>query len=66
MRVAMLFAALSSVAMILGLARWPSIHWELAQAYAGLEGLGDAFTRMPATADALGPWVDEIARGLAS
>ncbi|HYH82042.1 MAG TPA: DUF4386 family protein [Longimicrobium sp.] len=34
MRVAMLFAALSAVAMILGLARWPSIHWELAQAYA--------------------------------
>ena len=34
MRVAMHFAALSAVAMILGLARWPSIHWELAQAYA--------------------------------
>jgi hypothetical protein len=33
MRAAMLFAALSAVAMILGLARWPSIHWELAQAY---------------------------------
>ena len=33
MRVAMLFAALSAVAMILGLARWPSIHWELAQRY---------------------------------
>ncbi|HEX9936128.1 MAG TPA: DUF4386 family protein [Longimicrobium sp.] len=34
MRVAMLFAALSAVAMVLGLARWPSIHWELAQSYA--------------------------------
>jgi hypothetical protein len=33
MRAAMLFAALSAVAMILGLARWPSIHWELAQTY---------------------------------
>jgi hypothetical protein len=33
MRVAVLFAALSAVSMILGLARWPSIHWELAQAY---------------------------------
>jgi len=33
MRVAMLFAALSAVAMILGLARWPSIHWELARSY---------------------------------
>jgi hypothetical protein len=33
MRVAMHFAALSAVAMILGLARWPSIHWELAQTY---------------------------------
>src|SRR5688500_11992589 len=28
MRVAMLFATLSAGAMILGLARWPSIHWE--------------------------------------
>jgi hypothetical protein len=34
MRMAMLFAALSAIAMILGLARWPSIHWEIAQAYA--------------------------------
>jgi hypothetical protein len=34
MRTAMFFAALSAVAMTLGLARWPSIHWELAQAYA--------------------------------
>jgi hypothetical protein len=33
MRAAMLFAALSAIAMILGLARWPSIHWELAQTY---------------------------------
>ena len=35
MRVAMAAGFLSSIAMILGLLRWPTIHWELAQAYAG-------------------------------
>jgi hypothetical protein len=34
MRVAMLFAAVSAISMMLGLLRWPSIHWTLAQAYA--------------------------------
>jgi hypothetical protein len=34
MRTAMLFAVLSTAAMMLGLLRWPSIHWELAQAFA--------------------------------
>jgi Domain of unknown function (DUF4386) len=34
MRIAMLFAAVSAVSMMLGLLRWPSIHWTLAQAYA--------------------------------
>ena len=33
MRVAMLFALVSAVSMMLGLLRWPSIHWTLAQAY---------------------------------
>jgi uncharacterized protein DUF4386 len=33
MRLAMLFAALASISMMLGLMRWPSIHWELARAY---------------------------------
>jgi len=33
MRVAMLFAVVSSVSMMLGLLRWPSIHWTLAQSY---------------------------------
>ena len=33
MRTAMQFALLSSMAMMLGLIRWPSIHWELAKAY---------------------------------
>jgi len=33
MRIAMLFAVVSSVSMMLGLLRWPSIHWSLAEAY---------------------------------
>jgi len=34
MRVAMLFAVVAAISMILGLLRWPSIHWTLAEAYA--------------------------------
>ena len=34
MRVAMHFATVAALAMMLGLMRWPSIHWELALAYA--------------------------------
>jgi hypothetical protein len=34
MRVAMLFAVVSAISMMLGLLRWPSIHWTLAQVYA--------------------------------
>jgi hypothetical protein len=33
MRLAMLFAVVSAMSMMLGLLRWPSIHWTLAQAY---------------------------------
>lgn len=33
MRIAMLFAVVSAISMMLGLLRWPSIHWTLAQAY---------------------------------
>lgn len=33
MRVAMLFAVVAAVSMMLGLMRWPSVHWELAQAW---------------------------------
>jgi hypothetical protein len=33
MRVGALFALLASIAMVLGLFRWPSVHWELAQAW---------------------------------
>ena len=39
MRVGMLFAFLAAVSMMLGLMRWPSVHWELARAWAaGSEG----------------------------
>ena len=34
MRIGMLFALLATVSMMLGLLRWPSIHWVLAEAYA--------------------------------
>ena len=33
MRAGVLFAALAAFSMTLGLARWPSVHWELARAY---------------------------------
>jgi len=33
MMLAVAFAAIGSLAMCLGLMRWPSIHWELARAY---------------------------------
>ena len=32
-RTAMLFAVLASISMMLGLLRWPSVHWALAEAY---------------------------------
>ena len=34
MRLALLFALLAAVSMMLGLMRWPSVHWELAKAWA--------------------------------
>jgi hypothetical protein len=34
MRAALAFSVISAVSMLLGLARWPSVHWELARAYA--------------------------------
>jgi hypothetical protein len=43
MRVAMLFAVVAAISMMLGLLRWPSIHWTLAQSYAGGSG-GDRAT----------------------
>lgn len=38
MRAAMLFASVSSVAMVLGLMRWPSFHWALARDWAAEPG----------------------------
>jgi hypothetical protein len=37
MRIGLAFAFLASVAMMLGLLRWPSIHWVLAERYAVAE-----------------------------
>jgi len=33
-RIGMLFATIAAISMMLGLLRWPSIHWSLAEAYA--------------------------------
>lgn len=33
MRAAMVLVTITAVSMFLGLARWPSVHWELAKAY---------------------------------
>lgn len=51
MRLAMLFAVVAAVAMMLGLMRWPSVHWELARAW----GQADASARtvLAATFDGL-------------
>jgi hypothetical protein len=35
MRTGLLFAVIATVAMMLGLLRWPSIHWALAEAWVG-------------------------------
>jgi hypothetical protein len=40
MRVGMFFAFLAAVSMMLGLMRWPSVHWELARAW-GAAGEGE-------------------------
>jgi hypothetical protein len=37
MRIAMAFALLATVAMMLGLLRWPSIHWVLAERFAAAD-----------------------------
>jgi hypothetical protein len=34
MRAALAFSVMAAVSMLLGLARWPSVHWELAREYA--------------------------------
>jgi hypothetical protein len=35
MRLATLFATVAAMAMMLGLMRWPTVHWELARAFDG-------------------------------
>lgn len=62
MRVAMLFAVVATISMMLGLMRWPSIHWELAQAYAtaspaGREAIAAVFSGLNAF---LGNYVGEF------
>jgi hypothetical protein len=42
MRGALLLAVVAALAMMLGLLRWPSIHWALARAYAGADPAGRA------------------------
>jgi hypothetical protein len=37
-RIGMLFAVVAAISMMLGLLRWPSIHWTLAEAYARAGG----------------------------
>ena len=37
-RIGMLFAMIAAISMMLGLLRWPSIHWTLAEAYARASG----------------------------
>ena len=51
MRSALAFSVVGAVSMLLGLARWPSVHWELARAYA------------TASPDAR-PAIDAVFRGL--
>jgi hypothetical protein len=51
MRLAMLFAVVAAISMMLGLMRWPSIHWELARAWAA-SGAADR-TVLAATFDGL-------------
>jgi hypothetical protein len=51
MRLAMLFATVGALSMMLGLMRWPSIHWELAQAY--IAGTPDTRNTLAAIFDGL-------------
>ncbi len=38
MRVALHFAVIAAFALMLGLLRWPSVHWELGRMYMGADG----------------------------
>jgi hypothetical protein len=61
MRLGMLFAVVSSIAMIAGLMRWPSFHWELARAWAANPALRpELATVFAATNLYLGNYVGEF------
>jgi hypothetical protein len=61
MRLAMLFALVSSVAMILGLMRWPSVHWELARTWVADPSMRPALASMFAAANLyLGNYIGEF------
>lgn len=42
MRLALMFAVVAAIAMMLGLMRWPSIHWHLAITFADADSSGQA------------------------
>lgn len=61
MRMAMLFASVSALAMVLGLMRWPSFHWELARVWAGERGTRPALNALfNATNLYLGNYIGEF------
>lgn len=57
MRAALLFAAIAALSMTLGLARWPSIHWQLAHAYA--DAAPDARTAIGAVFEGLNAYLGQ-------
>jgi len=66
MRLAMLFASISALAMVLGLMRWPSFHWELARTWAAQPDTRPALTAIfNATNLYLGNYVGEFLGELA-
>jgi UDP-N-acetylmuramyl pentapeptide phosphotransferase/UDP-N-acetylglucosamine-1-phosphate transferase len=61
MRLAMLFASISALAMVLGLMRWPSFHWELARTWAAQPDTRPALTALfNATNLYLGNYIGEF------
>lgn len=61
MRAAMLFAVVSSIAMTLGLMRWPSFQWELAHAWAAEPSMRPAFDAVFNAANSyLGNYIGEF------
>lgn len=55
MRMAVVFGVVTAVSMLMGLARWPSVHWELARAY--MEGAPDARVMIAAVFDGLNTYL---------